>query len=302
MRRAIRLRATKSSHAQAEFSQGFIIGLTHTEIMLIFAVVILLLWMGRERELGEKIAALEKEKGKAEQQIADLVENQPGEKSVEETLEQMAQRQADEALREEVVDLLALEGQLSKEERPPTEEKDAVVASVKELLADKKRNDAFMEEFREAVGVENAAFSSASEDAKVAIALARMQQNADAVDRIKKAIFPEGQGKGVPAAGVAMRVESMVASLTVAQEEGVAVKSPASKNGDEVGFTPCWPGDASSGRTHYFAYTIHYTPAIGDTPEEFVIKPSKDWRNHARDGWKAPAMLCGMPSMAVCRH
>lgn len=292
--------------------QGIVIGLTHTEIMLIFAVVILLLWVIKEGDLKEEIESLE----------TQLTEEQ---KATPELLEEAN-------MAREVIEMLTLKGELPEDDKSPVAVRKAVLAAIEELIDYKKEVDAEMsllgadilealaakghittagkspEQLREevktllkkyqhdsermqavseALGESVAAAPAQAGEGRRARDIVReVQENATIREEIEKAL-PAGQG--MAAAELIEKIREFSAAARVRYGGGKQAKVLALK--EEIGFIPCWLADASTERKYYFSYDIFYDAGA----QSFQIKPSGDW--NVPDDSVQKAVNGGMPSL-----
>ena len=246
--------------------QGFIVGLTHTEIMLIFAVVILLLWMAREEDFLSALSA----GGVSQAEIENLRrENAELKKDIERFRQKIAELEAD----------------IQRLQRENAELKGQVTAfQQKKADADVARKR--LEELEELYGQLIIILPPEEESS---------EGDAPSPDGQQTPSFPDAEGQSDPSvAELIAQVEKLVASLKEAREKIGAEQNFVLKG--KIGFIPCWLDVDASKVKHYPAYSITYTPAANGAPEKFVVKPSGHW--NVSNKTVQDAVNGGLPSLA----
>ena len=236
-----------------------IIPITHTEIMLVLAVVLLLLLVASNTNWSARFA-------QAEENIAELTER------AELSPETLAEEQRQLDLGREVKDALVRGGVAPAEEQAALSPED--VTAVAKSLEDNTRADQALAAVEEAIN--NARSESDRHDEEhsdIASRAQRIEQIvADArigemVRRIMEGPDQELVGESASNEEFERRVRRLLGS---AATESTTVDNTG--DGDLVGFNPCWPGDATrDNRRYYFAYDLTYID------NRYHIEPHLDW-------------------------
>ena len=236
-----------------------IIPITHTEIMLVLAVVLLLLLVASNTNWRARYA-------QAEESIASLVER---EEMSPETLEEQ-QRQLD--LGREVKDALVRAGVAPGEEQAALTPED--ITAIEKLVEDNNRADQALAEVEETINSARSEMESQDEQqSDVASRAQRIEQlaaNARIGEMVRRTM--EGADQDVVDESASIEdLERRVRRLLGDASAESTVTGDAGE-GDLVGFNPCWPGDvARDNRRYYFAYDLTYAD------NRYQIEPHIDW-------------------------
>lgn len=257
--------------ARTDKRRESIVSLTHTEIMLVLAVVILLLLLAKGFALTESQEKLEE----TERRVA-LLEQASGDSAEEEEA-----RQEKVDLAEEVTEILVLGGTVKDDGGKERQLGEQPAEDVRALVDEKKRRDKMDEVIDDALaraeesppdkseGSSDSSGSRPQDDSGVN----SEQQRTEKIIRMSEEVAKTKE----EADALRSENEKLKATISVAaaaekeKSDSARVKSIS----DEIGFFPCWLGDGN--RKYYFTYDIiHY--ADSDT---FRISPHSDWRSGA---------------------
>ena len=236
-----------------------IIPITHTEIMLVLAVVLLLLLVASNTNWRVRFAQAE--------EIIDSLEERE-EMSPETLVEQ--QRQLD--LGREVKDALVRAGVAPSEDKATLTPED--ITAIEKLVEDNNRIDQALAEVEATInGARSEIESQDEQQSDVASRAQRIEQlaaNARIGEMVRRTM--EGADQDVVNESASIEeLERRVRRLLGDAAAESAVTGDAGE-GDLVGFNPCWPGDAArDNRRYYFAYNLTYAD------NRYQIEPHIDW-------------------------
>lgn len=236
-----------------------IIPITHTEIMLVLAVVLLLLLVASNTNWRARFA-------QAEENIASLVER---EEMSPETLEEQ-QRQLD--LGREVKDALVRAGVAPSEEQPALTSED--ITAIEKLVEDKNRADQALAEVEETINSARSEMESQDEQQSDVASRAQRIEQLAANARIGELVRRTMEGADQDVADESASVEEIERRVRILLGDAAAESTVTDDagEGDLVGFNPCWPGDAArDNRRYYFAYDVTYAD------NRYYIEPHLDW-------------------------
>ena len=261
-----------------------IVSLTHTEIMLVLATVILLLLLAKDIDLSKSetnLATARKEKSEVESELAKArdeiaaLQEQEGESAGE-----AAARKAKVDSADEVRSVLVRGGFVDESAGP-----ERLGPAVSILAANNQRAD----ELDAAV---DEALSRSGTEAKNGKADGSEESAAhERNEQVKKMGESAAVGKAAREAlgedtTDAESVEARIVELKKAEREAAELRNRQSAGKDrqsrdlkeKIGCLPCWLGDGK--RRYYFAYDLTYHA----DSNSFGIKPNNDWKAGAKVG------------------
>ena len=238
-----------------------VVALTHTEIMLVLATIILLLLLAKNFDLTNAKVELAEEREKV-----SVLEEQASE-SASEALER--KEQADFA-RE--VKAILVQGGVAEENTEPARLAEAVSVLVAEKRRGEARDAAVDEALTQAGMLEEVRDDSES---GVAEKIERMGKNAAVGAAARQALGDDE----ADADSVKERISELKETeRKFAELDGKQPTDEERRISDlksKIGCLPCWLG--SGKRKYYYAYDITYH---ADT-NSFGVKPSRDWKRGA---------------------
>ena len=244
-----------------------VVALTHTEIMLVLATVILLLLLAKNHDLSAAKNELAKERAKVS------------------ALEEQASESANEAVaRKEQVDFarevraMLVRGGVADENAESARLAEAVNLLVAENERGKARDSAVNQALIQAGILEEIRDESVDSGDLAAEQIKRMGESA-AVGKAARAALGDG---GADAESVKERIsalkntEQKFAELSIRQKSDKERRISDLKS--KIGCLPCWLGSGEAGgRKYYFAYDIVYHADAN----AFSVKPNRDWKSGA---------------------
>lgn len=240
-----------------------IVSLTHTEIMLVLATVILLLLLVKSVELTKTESQLAEER----ERVSAL------EEETSESAQDAAERKAQVDFAEEVKAIL-VSGGVAEESAESARLAEAVSVLVVERRRGQARDAAVKEALIQAEMLED---NPETEGDLSAEKIKRMGENA----AIGKAAREALNDDAADADSVKGRIDELKeAEQKIAALDGEQLSEEERRNNDlrsKIGCVPCWLREGE-GRKYYYAYDITYH---ADT-NSFSMKPHRDWKSGAK--------------------
>lgn len=242
--------------ARTDKKRENIVALTHTEIMLVLAVIILLLLLAKGIDLAKTQEQLKKSE---EARIALLGR-------IDKAPDEIARMPEMADIGEQVAEILIPGGVVNDDDRNRRLGEIPVAASVSVWIEEKIRNDAA----NEIIDKTLAEAESNGEHSPEETAQNPEQKRAEKIIRLK-----ESADKSAADADALRREnEKLIATINAIKPEGQIpdINSHQKSLRDKIGFLPCWVGNGK--RLYYHTYNITYYSGA----DVFQITPHRDWR------------------------
>ena len=239
-----------------------VVALTHTEIMLVLATVILLLLLAKNIDLTDAKKDLKKE-----QEKISALEAQANE-SANDALER--KEQADFA---QEVKAILINGGVAEENAEPARLAAAVSVLVAESRRDEARDNAVNEALIQAGMLEDVGDDSDKKDDLAAQKIKQMGENAAIGKAVRETLGEDAINPEIAGEQIAewKHVADSIVNQNLDDEKLTGEEQRIKDLKKEVGFLPCWLGDKSP--RYYLTYNLTYFPRA----DQFKIARHRHW-------------------------